>query len=138
MREYVRLLFLLRLFLRVFVFSYPLFLTVMYNFWVFIRIPSWMLAMYIVLMGTLEVVVLIFSERLAASALLSKIYVMLAVFFEFPSAVVELFAGGRTFEYLPFLVWALPWYLSVFLIAFAVFYGGSKNRQALNKSHGGI
>ncbi|MBP1911503.1 ABC-type bacteriocin/lantibiotic exporter with double-glycine peptidase domain [Thermococcus stetteri] len=110
MKEYVRLLFLLRLFLRVFAFGYPLFLTVMYNFWVFLRIPSWVLVVYIALMGVIELTVFIFSRKPWIGAL-TKVYVVLAVVFEFPSSIVELLVSGRTYGYASFFGWALLWYL---------------------------
>ncbi|WP_209475052.1 hypothetical protein [Thermococcus stetteri] len=109
-KEYVRLLFLLRLFLRVFAFGYPLFLTVMYNFWVFLRIPSWVLVVYIALMGVIELTVFIFSRKPWIGAL-TKVYVVLAVVFEFPSSIVELLVSGRTYGYASFFGWALLWYL---------------------------
>ncbi|MCD6559678.1 hypothetical protein [Palaeococcus sp. (in: euryarchaeotes)] len=39
MNSSLRLLLFLRLFLRVFAFVYPLFLMVMYNFWIFEKLP---------------------------------------------------------------------------------------------------
>ncbi|BAD86078.1 hypothetical membrane protein [Thermococcus kodakarensis KOD1] len=123
-KEYVRLLFLLRLFLRVFAFGYPLFLTVMYNFWIFTRIPSWALVVYIVVMDMVELTVLIFSEKPWIGAL-TKVYLALAIVFEFPSAVVELPVSGRIYGYAPFFGWALLWYLPVFLIC--VFSSGLGN-----------
>ncbi|AEK73326.1 hypothetical protein GQS_07140 [Thermococcus sp. 4557] len=39
MKGFLRLSLFLRLFLRVFAFAYPLFLTVMYNFWIFEKLP---------------------------------------------------------------------------------------------------
>jgi len=119
MREYVRLLFLFRFFLRVFSFSYPLFITVMYNFWIFMGVPSKTLVVYISVMGVVELIVVLFWER-SWVAILSKVYVVSALIFEFPSAVVGLLAGGRTFGYLPFFGWALLWYLPVFLIALTI------------------
>jgi len=135
-REYFGVLLFLRLSLRILAFAIPLFLTVMYNFWIFMKVPGWVLLMYIALMGTLEPIILLFTERLMGT-ILPKIYIVLAIIFEFPSTVVELLTSGWTFEYIPFLGWALLWYFPVFLIAFVVFYG-SRGRQALNKSHGEV
>ncbi|NJF25772.1 hypothetical protein [Thermococcus sp. Bubb.Bath] len=117
MREYSRFLFLFRLSLRLLAFGYPLFLTVMYNFWIFAKIPSWTLMLYVALMGAIELVVLLFTGRLGGTILL-KVYVALAIIFEFPSAVVGLLIGGWTYGYAPFLVWVLLWYSPLFLIAF--------------------
>lgn len=136
-REYFGVLLFLRLSLRILAFAIPLFLTVMYNFWIFMEMPGWAFLIYIALMGTLELIILLFTER-SMGAFLLKIYVVVAIIFEFPSAVVEVLTGGGwTFGYLPFFGWAFLWYLPVFLIALVVF-SGSRGRQALNKSHGGV
>ncbi|ASJ02050.1 hypothetical protein A3L09_01600 [Thermococcus profundus] len=117
MEEHSKFLFLFRLSLRILAFGYPLFLTVMYNFWIFTKIPSWTLMIYVALMGAIELAVLLFNGRLGGT-ILPKIYVVLTIIFEFPSAVVGLLTGGWTYGYVPFLVWALLWYSPVFLIAF--------------------
>jgi hypothetical protein len=119
MKEYSKFLFLFRLSLRVLAFGYPLLLTVMYNFWIFTKIPPWALMIYVALMGTIELVVLLFTRRLGGT-ILPKVYVALAIIFEFPSAVVGLLTGSWTYGYAPFLVWALLWYFPLFLIAFSL------------------
>ncbi|AMQ18713.1 hypothetical protein A0127_05785 [Thermococcus peptonophilus] len=118
-KEYVRLLFLLRLFLRVFAFVYPLFITVMYDFWIFEKFPSWALVVYIVVMGMVELIIAI-SMRRSWMVALSQVYLALAIVFEFPSAVVELLVRGQTSGYLPFFGWAFVWYFPVLLIALSL------------------
>ncbi|WP_367883147.1 hypothetical protein [Thermococcus peptonophilus] len=103
-KEYVRLLFLLRLFLRVFAFVYPpLFITVMYDFWIFEKFPSWALVVYIVVMGMVELIIAI-SMRRSWMVALSQVYLALAIVFEFPSAVVELLVRGTDF-WIPAIFW---------------------------------
>jgi len=114
-KEYVRLLFLLRLFLRVSAFGYSLFLTVMYNFWIFMRVPSHALMVYIALMGVSELTILLFSEKPWIGAL-TNVYVVLAIVFEFPSVVLKLLVSGWTYGHATFFRWASMWYFPMFVI----------------------
>ncbi|WP_297417706.1 hypothetical protein [Thermococcus sp.] len=114
-RYSLRLLLFLRFFLRLFAFSYPLSLTVMYNFWVFGRLPMALWIGYVALMVIFELALGLFAGR-PFSKILLKAYVVLALFLEFPSAIWE--ADFSTL--LSFLLWALLWYGSLVIMAFLV------------------
>ncbi|WP_297536129.1 hypothetical protein [Thermococcus sp.] len=104
------LLLFLRLFLRFFAFSYPLFLTVMYNFWIFERLPTVAWWGYIALMAILEIIIA--SGRLPLKPLLMT-YVVTALVFEFPSVF---FDGVYPHTALVFLPWVILWYGSLLLL----------------------
>jgi hypothetical protein len=114
-KEYLRLLFILRFFLRILSFGYPLLLVVMYNFWIFTGLPPRALIAYIAIMGVVELTLVIFSEKSWIGAL-TKVYAALAIVFEFPSEVLGLLARGQTHGYLGFFGWAFLWYFPVLLI----------------------
>ncbi len=114
--EYVfRLLIFLRLFLRLFAFSYPLSLTVMYNFWVFERLPMALWIGYVALMAIFELALGLFAGRPFSKTLL-KAYVVLALFLEFPSVLLESALSGDFSSIAVFLPWVLLWYTSLLLL----------------------
>ncbi|WP_297510737.1 hypothetical protein [Thermococcus sp.] len=108
----LKLLLLLRLFLRFFAFAYPLYLTVMYNFWVFERLSMNLWIGYVAFMAILELV-LVFSAGRAFSTPLLRVYVIIAIVMEFPFSLL----GMRISTMLPFLLWMSLWYGSLALIA---------------------
>ncbi|NJE61864.1 hypothetical protein [Thermococcus sp. 21S7] len=110
MRYSLRFLLFLRLFLRVFAFSYPLFLTVMYNFWIFEKLPTVAWWGYIALMAILEIIIA--SGRLPLKPLLTA-YMVIAAPLELPSV----FLGGVYIHTaLVFLPWVALWYGSLLLL----------------------
>jgi len=106
----------LRLFLRFFAFSYPLFLTVMYNFWIFEKLPTVAWWGYIALMAILEIIIA--SGRLPLKPFLTA-YVVIALVFEFPSVF---FGGVYVHTALVFLPWVVLWYGSLLLLITPNFY----------------
>lgn len=114
--EYVfRLLIFLRLFLRLFAFTYPLLLTVMYNFWIFERLSMTLWVGYVVIMAVLELVLGLLVDKRFSRVLL-KAYVILALCLEFPSLLLEVDFHTT----IAFLLWVLPWYGSIVLLGVLV------------------
>ncbi|ASJ01489.1 hypothetical protein [Thermococcus gorgonarius] len=115
MKEYIRLLLLLRLFLRLFAFTYPLLLTVMYNFWVFERLPLALWVVYVVIIALWELLSGIFADRPLPMTLL-KAYAALTIFLEFPSVLLS----SRLSTAFAFLPWVSLWYGSLMVLALLV------------------
>ncbi|NJE05509.1 hypothetical protein E3E36_05005 [Thermococcus sp. M36] len=115
MEYFFRLLTFLRLSLRLFAFVYPLSLTVMYNFWVFGRLPMGLWTCYVLTMAVWELVLGLFAHKPFSRPLL-KAYVVLALFLEFPSALVGAYLS--TVEV--FLPWVSLWYGSLLVMGFLV------------------
>ncbi|NJE04267.1 hypothetical protein [Thermococcus sp. MV11] len=113
MRYSLRLLLFLRLFLRVFAFAYPLFLTVMYNFWIFEKLPAVAWWGYIVLMALWEITTGVAGNRLPLKPLLTA-YVVIALFLEFPSVLL---GGVYLSTALVFVPWLVLWYGSLPLLS---------------------
>ncbi len=114
MRYSLRFLIFLRLFLRVFAFTYPLFLTVMYNFWIFEKLPAVAWWGYVTIMILGEAILAIAGNRLPLKSLL-KAYLVVAFVLEFPSV----FLGGVYIHTaLAFLPWVVLWYGSLVLLVF--------------------
>ncbi|WP_457742537.1 hypothetical protein [Thermococcus sp.] len=121
MRYPLRLLIFLRLSLRVFAFAYPLLLTVMYNFWIFEKLPAVAWWGYMAIMALWEVILGVADNRLPLKPLLTA-YVTVASILEFPSVLL----GGVYFHTaLVFLPWVVLWYGSLVLFAFFLNYRGS-------------
>ncbi|WP_297497419.1 hypothetical protein [Thermococcus sp.] len=112
MKYSVRSLIFLRLFLRIFVFTYPLFMTVMYNFWIFEKLPTIALWVYIAFMAILEIILGITGDRLPLKHLLTA-YALIALPFEFPSVLLS---GIWFTTFLVFLPWVIFWYGSLLLL----------------------
>ncbi|NJE61858.1 hypothetical protein [Thermococcus sp. 21S7] len=117
MEQHLRLLLFLRLFMRSFAFAYPLFLTVMYNFWIFGKLPGFAWVGYVVVMAVWELLMGIAGDRLPLKSLLVA-YFVLALPLELPTV---LFDGAYFDTVLVFLPWVIFWYgslliLSLFLI----------------------
>ncbi len=113
MKYSIRSLIFLRLFLRVFAFTYPLFLTVMYNFWIFETLPAIAWWAYTVLMAIWEIIIGIAGDRLPLKHLLTA-YVFIALPLEFPGV----FLGGIYLSTsLVFLPWVIFWYGSLLLLS---------------------
>lgn len=112
MKYSIRSLIFLRLFLRIFVFTYPLFMTVMYNFWIFEKLPTIALLSYMVFMAIWEIIIGVAGDRLPLKHLLTA-YVLIALPFEFPSV---LFSGIWLSTFLVFLPWVILWYGSLLLL----------------------
>ncbi len=109
MRYSLRFLIFLRLFLRAFAFTYPLFLTIMYNFLIFDKLPALAWLSYIVVMAMFELLLGFSGSRLPLKAPL-MVYVAIALLFEFPSV----FLGGVDLHTaLVFLPWLVLWYGSL-------------------------
>ncbi len=111
----LRLILFLRLFLRVFAFAYPLFLTAMYNHWFFMGLPGSAWIGYIALMALWELVLGAFMGRPSLMALL-KAYIVLTLILEFPSVLLS--AGPSTV--IAFLPWVSLWYGSIIVLALLV------------------
>ncbi|AHL23409.1 hypothetical protein [Thermococcus nautili] len=113
MQGRLRLLLFLRLFMRSFAFAYSLSLTVMYNFWIFGKLPGFAWVSYVVVMAAWELLMGVAGDRLPLGPLLTA-YLALAIPLEFPSV----FLGGIYLQTaLLFLPWALLWYGSLLLLA---------------------
>ncbi|NJE30113.1 hypothetical protein E3E38_03490 [Thermococcus sp. 18S1] len=113
MRYSLRFLIFLRLFLRVFAFAYPLFLTVMYNFWIFEKLPAVAWWGYIAFVAAWELLMGVAVDRLPLKPLLTT-YVAIALALEFPSV----FLGGVYLHTaLVFLPWLVLWYGSLLLLS---------------------
>ena len=113
MEQHLRLLLFLRLFIRSFAFAYPLSLTVMYNFWIFGKLPGFAWVGYVVVMAAWELLMVVAGHRLPLRLLLTA-YLALAFPLEFPSV----FLGGIYLQTaLLFLPLALLWYGSLLLLA---------------------
>jgi len=112
MRYSPRLLFFLRLFLRVFAFAYPLFLTVMYNFWIFGKLPAAAWWGYVVLMALWEIITAVAGNRLPLKPILTA-YVAIALPLEFPSVLL---GGVYLSTALLFMPWLILWYGSLLLL----------------------
>ncbi|WP_258083488.1 hypothetical protein [Thermococcus thermotolerans] len=118
MRYSLRFLISLRLFLRVFAFAYPLFLTVMYNFWIFEKLSAVAWWGYIVFVAAWELLMGVAGDRLPLKSLLTT-YVAIALPLEFPSV----FLGGvYVHTALVFLPWVVLWYGSLLLLTALNFY----------------
>ena len=113
MRYSLRLLFLLRLFLRVFAFAYPLFLTVMYNFWIFEKLPAVAWWGYMVLMALWEITTGVAGNHLPLKPLVTA-YVVITLFLEFPSVLL---GGVYLSTALVFMPWLVLWYGSLPLLS---------------------
>jgi len=113
MRYSLRLLFLLRLFLRVFAFAYPLFLTVMYNFWIFEKLPAVAWWGYMVLMALWEITTRFAGNHLPLKPLVTA-YVVITLFLEFPSVLL---GGVYLSTALVFVPWLVLWYGSLPLLS---------------------
>lgn len=92
--------------------AYPLFLTVMYNFWIFGKLPSFTLIGYIVVIAAWEFLMGIAGDRLPLRPLLTT-YVAITLVFEFPSVFLS---GAYPRTSLVFLPWVVPWYGSLLLL----------------------
>ena len=112
MRYSFRLLIFLRLFMRFFAFAYPLFLTVMYNFWIFRKLSGSAWLGYVVFMAVWELLMGVAGERLPLKRLLMA-YMVVALFFEFPSVFLSGIYFATALIFLPFVVF---WYGSLFLL----------------------
>jgi len=117
MRHSLRFLIFLRLFLRIFAFTYPLFLTVMYNFWIFERLPTVAWLGYIALMALLEIALGVAGDHLPLKPLLT-VYMVIALVLEFPSVF---FDGVYLHTALVFLPWVILWYGSLLLLTTLLF-----------------
>jgi len=130
MTHSLRLLLFLRLFMRSFAFTYPLFPTVMYNFWIFEKLPEFTLIGYMVVMAIWELLMGIAGDRLPLKSLLTT-YLIFALFFEFPSV----FLGIACQTALHFLLWVVLWYGSLLLLALLPFMAGTaENDLIVNES----
>ncbi len=110
---HLRLILSVRLFLRLFSFAYPLYLVFMYNFPVFEAVSMKLWIGYIAFMALFELVLAVFVDRPFSRHLL-KIYVFLAVFLEFPYALVSLSKAYA--EMMSFLLLVFLWYGSLLLL----------------------
>jgi len=117
MRHSLRFLIFLRLFLRILAFTYPLFLTVMYNFWIFERLPTVAWWSYVILMALLEITLGVAGDHLPLKPLLMT-YVVIALILEFPSVF---FDGVYPHTALVFLPWVILWYGSLLLLTTLLF-----------------
>ena len=98
--HYLRLILSMRFFLRVFSFAYPLSLLFMYNYLVFGYVPMKIWVGYVAFMGFLELFLAVFVDRPFSRRLL-VVYIFLAVFLEFPYALVVSLTGSYP-ETVPF------------------------------------
>ncbi len=106
----------MRLFLRLFAFTCPLYLTVMYTFWIF-KGPSMTLWIgHVVVMVVLELAFGLFAGRPFSKTLL-KPYVVLALFLKFPSVLLESALSGDFSSIAVFLPWVSLRYGSLLLLS---------------------
>ncbi|WP_148258677.1 hypothetical protein [Thermococcus sp. AM4] len=110
----IRLLIFLRLFIRISAFSYPLLLTVMYNFLIFGKLPGLAWTGYVAFMSGWELLMGVANNRPSLKYLLT-VYVVLAVVLEFPGVLLS---GISLQTVLVFLSWVIFWYGSLLLLGF--------------------
>jgi len=114
--HYLRLILSMRFFLRVFSFAYPLSLLFMYNYLVFGYVSMKIWVGYVAFMGFLELFLAVFVDR-PFSRRAFWWYIFLAVFLEFPYALVVSLTRSYP-ETVPFIPWVLFWYGSLLLLSY--------------------
>jgi len=113
----IKLSILMRMAFRLLSLTYPLFMTVTYNFWLFERLPGWAFWSYIVFMAGFEVFLLLLPSGSSILSTFIPTYLVVALLFEFPSTVFETLMPVLAH----FVPWLVIWYAPLFAILMAAY-----------------
>ena len=113
----IKLSILMRMAFRLLSLTYPLFMTVTYNFWLFERLPGWAFWSYIVFMAGFEVFLLLLPSGSSILSTFIPTYLVVALLFEFPSTVFETSMPVLAH----FVPWLVIWYAPLFAILMAAY-----------------
>ena len=113
----IKLSILIRLAFRLLSFTYPLFMAVTYNFWLFERLPGWAFWSYIIFMVGFEVFLVLLPSDSPIWFTSIVAYLVVALLFEFPSMIFETSIPALAH----FTPWLMIWYAPLFAILIAAY-----------------